>query len=140
MVTTQVPVPLQPPPDHPANVLPASALADSVTTVPTVYGSLQSPPQAMPAGLDDTVPVPVPFLVTVSVACTVENMAVTAIGLVMVTLQPPVPEQAPPQPRKVAPGLGAAVSVTFVPCAKSSLQSAPQAMPAGVDVTAPAPV
>jgi hypothetical protein len=35
-VTWQVPVPEQPPPDHPANVDPEAALAVSVTCVPLV--------------------------------------------------------------------------------------------------------
>jgi hypothetical protein len=54
-------------PLQPANVEPASAVAASVTVVPTAYGSEQSTPQLMPTGLLVTVPVPVPSLVTVSV-------------------------------------------------------------------------
>ena len=56
IVTMQVPVPAQPPPLQPPNVVPGSALADSVTPVPTVYASEQSTPQATPEN-----PTTVPF-------------------------------------------------------------------------------
>src|SRR5580692_914257 len=44
-----------------------------------------------------------------------ENIAVTLSSAFMVTTQLPLPLQAPPQPLKVAPPLGVAVSVTGVP-------------------------
>ena len=65
--TTQLPVPLHPPPFHPANTDPALAVAVNVTVVPPGKRSLQSPPQLIPAGVDATVPVPVPFLATITV-------------------------------------------------------------------------
>ncbi len=37
MVTTHVPVPPQPPPDHPAKADPAAGVAVRVTTVPSLY-------------------------------------------------------------------------------------------------------
>jgi hypothetical protein len=40
---------------------------------------------------------------------------VTAVVAVIVTVQVPVPVQAPLQPLKVEPAVGAAVSVTAVP-------------------------
>src|SRR5580658_2450378 len=46
-----------------------------------------------------------------------ENIAVTLSIWFMVTMQLPLPLQAPPQPLKVAPLLGAALSVTVVPLA-----------------------
>ena len=67
MVTTHVPVPLQPPPLQPVKVDPADGVAVSVTMVPAAYDWLQSVPQLMPVGLLVSVPVPVPALVTVSV-------------------------------------------------------------------------
>src|ERR1700676_1714150 len=46
-----------------------------------------------------------------------ENIAVTLSSEFMVTRQLPLPLQAPPQPLKLAPPLGAAVSITGVPLA-----------------------
>jgi hypothetical protein len=66
MVTEQVPVPLHAPP-QPPKLEPAAAEALSVTCVPWARASVQSEPHEMPAGELDTVPVPVPFLVTESV-------------------------------------------------------------------------
>jgi len=57
----------------------------------------------------------------------------------MLTLQLPVPVQAPPQPAKVESLAGLAVSVTPVPLLYSSEQSVPQVMPAGLLVTVPLP-
>jgi hypothetical protein len=57
----------------------------------------------------------------------------------MVTLQAPVPVQAPLQPVKVEPVPGAAVSVTAVPLVNEAAQVAPQEMPAGALDTVPAP-
>jgi hypothetical protein len=66
-VATQVPVPLQPPPLQPAKVAPAVGAAVRVNWVPGATVSEQSLPQEMPAGVLVTVPVPLPFLATVSV-------------------------------------------------------------------------
>ena len=57
----------------------------------------------------------------------------------MVRTQLAAPLQAPDHPVNDDPGAATAVSVTAVPYATSSLQSAPQSMPAGVEVTVPAP-
>src|SRR5436189_5060873 len=55
-------------------------------------------------------------------------------------MQVPVPEQAPPlQPEKVEPAVGVAVKVTAVPPANGAAHVAPQAMPAGLLATVPAP-
>jgi hypothetical protein len=67
------------------------------------------------------------------------NVAVTVVDSVNVTVQAPVPEQAPVQPLKVEPLAGMALRLTLVPLAKLSRQSLPHAMPAGVDVTVPEP-
>ena len=73
----------------------------------------------MPAGKLLTVPLPLPAGVTVSATGVGDavNVAVTAVGAVMVTLQVlAVPVQPPPlQPAKVEPVAGVAVKVTLVP-------------------------
>jgi len=70
----------------------------------------------IPAGLDVTVPLPVPALFTVSVTPGSVKVAVTVVAAFNVTLQAPVPEQPPPlQPVKVEAPAGDAVSVTVVP-------------------------
>src|SRR5262245_5271153 len=53
-------------PLQPANVEPVAAVAVSVTCVPLANASVQSVPHEIPAGLLDTVPLPVPALATVS--------------------------------------------------------------------------
>ena len=85
----------------------------------------------MPPGALVTVPVPLPPLVTVSVCVGVAavNVAVTERAWSIVTVQPPVPLQAPLQPAKVLPAAADCDRVTPVPWAKASLQSAPQLMP-----------
>jgi len=73
-------------------------------------------PQLIPAGLEVTVPLPVPDLLTESVNVCTSKAAVTEVAALIVTEQVPVPEQPPPlQPAKVEPPAGAAVSVTDVP-------------------------
>jgi hypothetical protein len=72
-------------------------------------------PQLIPAGLEVTVPLPVPALLTDSVNVCTLKVAVTDVAAFIVTEQVPVPEQAPLQPAKVEPPAGAAVSVTTVP-------------------------
>src|SRR3989454_581391 len=65
-VTTQVAVPLHPPPLHPTNSEPPPGAAVSVTTAPLTKRAEQVSPQVIPTGLLTTVPVPDPALVTVS--------------------------------------------------------------------------
>src|SRR5207253_964531 len=97
-VTTQVPVPEQPPP------LQLVKLAE------------QAAPQLIPAGELVTVPLPAPAGVTVKVKVCTVNVAVTVVAAESVTVQVPVPEQPPPlQPIKMEPAAGAPVSVTAVP-------------------------
>ena len=67
-------------------------------------------------GLDVTVPLPVPALVTVSVCITRLNVAVTLWAWLMVTWHVlPEPEQAPLHPPNTDPLDAVAVSVTTVP-------------------------
>ena len=68
------------------------------------------------------------------------NEAVTLWAAFMVTLQLPVPLQAPPQPLKVEEESGEAVSVTVCPALKAAEQVAPQEMLAGLDVMVPLPL
>ena len=100
----------------------------------------QSVPQLMPAGELMTVPLPVPFLVTVSVTGLVLKVAVTDVAVLTVTLQLPVPLQAPLQPAKVEPAAAVAVSVNWAPGVTVSEQSVPQLIPVGVLLTVPLPV
>src|SRR5579884_2142846 len=57
----------------------------------------------------------------------------------MVTVQAPVPEQAPLQPAKVDPAAAAAVKVTCVGSVYSASHVGPQSIPAGEPVTVPEP-
>ena len=57
-----------------------------------------------------------------------------------VTLHVPVPLHEPVQPANTEFVPATAVSTIGVPASTLSLQSAPQSMPAGIDVTLPTPV
>src|SRR5437773_10167369 len=67
MVTVQVLVPEQPPPLQPVNEEPPTGLAVSVTGVPLGSEAEHVAPQLIPFGLEATVPLPVPALLTESV-------------------------------------------------------------------------
>jgi hypothetical protein len=58
IVTTQLPVPLQPPPLQPLKLLPPEGVAVSVTGVPLAKLALHVVPQLMPEGELVTVPLP----------------------------------------------------------------------------------
>ena len=138
-VTTHVPVPLHPPPDHPVKREPGTAVAVNVTAAPVLYFSVQSVPHVMPAGELLTVPAPVPLFATVSVYCGTK-VAVTVVSAVMVTTHVPVPLHPPPdQPVNAMSAFGVAVNVTAVPVLYFSAQSAPHVMPAGELLTEPVP-
>jgi len=69
----------------------------------------------IPAGELVTVPVPVPFLVTVRGKLCSVNVAVTVVAAVIVMMQVPGPVHPPPlQPVKVEPVAGVAVTRTVV--------------------------
>src|SRR5437879_4172079 len=111
-VTTQAPVPEQPPPLQPVKVELASGVAVRVTAVPLANGAEHVAPQEMPAGELVMVPVPVPDLLTVSMKDCCAKVAVTDVAAFRVTVQVLVPGQPPPlQPGKVEPAAGAAVKV-----------------------------
>src|SRR3954452_20058298 len=110
--------------------------------IPAAKEGLQVLPQLIPAGLEVTLPLPAPALVTVSVwveGGVGAKVALTVLAASMVTVQLPVPLQAPPQPVKVEPAAGVAVNETMLPAAKEALQVLPQLIPAGLEVTVPLP-
>jgi hypothetical protein len=139
IVTLQAPVPLQAP-LQPANVEPESGVAVKFTTVPLSKFAEQLEPQEIPAGELATVPVPVLDTVRVKGPLFVLKFALTDFAASMVTLQAPVPLQAPLQPANVEPESGVAVRFTTVPLEKFSEQVEPQEIPEGELVTVPAPV
>jgi len=139
-VTTQVPVPEQPPPLQPVNVEPVCGDAVRVTTVPCVNEIVHVVPQLIPAGELVTVPTPAPAFDTVSARDVCTKVAVTVVAALTVTAQVPVPAQPPPlQPLKVDPAAAAAVRVTTVPFAYEAEHVVPQLMPVGELVTVPLP-
>jgi hypothetical protein len=127
-------------PDQPANTEPDAAAAVSVTCVPFVNDAAHVLPQLMPAGLDVTVPLPVPGFCTVSVDCCWLNVACTVRDVFIVTLHV-VPDTAshPDQPANTEPDAAAAVNVTCVPLVNEAEHTVPQSMAAGFDVTDPLP-
>src|SRR3989441_10132265 len=138
-VTTQLPVPLHPPPLQPVNAELAPGVAVSVTTVPFTRVAAQVAPQSMPAGLLVTVPDPAPPGVTARVTIGA-NVAVTVVAADMVTVHVAVLLQPPlDQPLKAEPASGAAVSVTSSSPTKLAVQVAPQSIPEGLLHTRPAP-
>ncbi|MES2098572.1 MAG: hypothetical protein V4569_02020 [Pseudomonadota bacterium] len=76
---------------------------------------------------------------TVNVRLLTVKLAVTLVAPATVTLHTATPLQAPLQPAKSQPSLGAALNVVLVPSAKGWLQSALQASPIGEEFTVPDP-
>lgn len=113
----------------------------SVTVPPVAKRALQVEPQEIATGLEVTVPVAEFRLVRATVSAeTAVKVAVTFLDVVMDTEQVPVPAQAPDHPEKTDPLVGEAASVTEVPPGNVALQVAPHEIPAGDEVTVPAPV
>jgi len=67
------------------------------------------------------------------------KVAVTTWAAFIVTVQEPLPLQAPLQPMRAEPTAGVAVRVTAVPLANEAEHVAPQEIPAGALVTVPVP-
>src|SRR4051795_1583432 len=67
IVTMQSPVPVQPAPDQPVKSALASGVAGRGTTVPNGKSGVHVAPHVMPAGVEPTDPLPVPFSATSSV-------------------------------------------------------------------------
>ena len=122
-------------------VEPAVGAAVRVTLAFWLKLAVQVVPQLMPAGLLVTVPAPVPDLVMANAIGTALKVAVTLFAAFMVTVQVlAVPLQAPDQPEKAEPALGAAVRVTLAFRLKLAEQAVPQVMRVGELVTVPDPV
>jgi len=115
IATVHVPVPEQPAPLQPVNVEPAVGDAESVTDRLESNDAEHVAPQLIPAGLDETVPEPVPALLTVSAKVWRVNVAVTERAAVMETVHVPVPVHAPLHPVNVEPAVGDAVRTTDWP-------------------------
>jgi hypothetical protein len=100
----------------------------------------------MPDGLDVTVPVPLPFLLTVRILVKSVKVAVTLLATVIDTVQGVVvvPEQPPPdQPVKVEPVPAVAVRTTLASASYSADDAehvVPQLMPARSEATVPVPL
>ena len=134
-----VAVPVQAP-DQLVKVEPAAGAAVRVTDVPLLKLAEHVLPQLIPAGLLVTVPVSVPARVVVSAYWMTANVAVTDCAWLIATVQVvAVPVQAPDQPVKLEPAVGAAVRVTDVPLLKLAEHVLPQLIPAGLLVTVPVP-
>jgi hypothetical protein len=67
--TVHAAVPLHPPPDQPVNTEPACGAAANVTLVPPLNDAAHVAPHDTPAGVEVTVPAPVPLRETLSCAC-----------------------------------------------------------------------
>ena len=65
-VSVHVPVPEQPPPDQPANTEPGAGFAVSVTSVFSSSSAEHVAPQSIPAGEEETMPLPFPGFVMLS--------------------------------------------------------------------------
>jgi hypothetical protein len=143
-VTTQFPIPTQPPPLQPMKEEPLAALAESVTTVPFGKVFEQVPGQMIPAGELSTVPWPVPCRDTESVGKTLVNIAATVVFAFKVRTQVPTPVHGPLHPAKLELGSANAVRVTMVPGRKFAIQPVgfelEQSIPGGTLVTVPVPV
>jgi hypothetical protein len=140
-VTVQVPVPEQPPPDHPPKTEPAAEVAVRTTELPDGKLAEHVVPHVMPAGALVTLPFPSPARTTVTATGAGANAALTVVAVATVRVHAPVPEHPPPdQPENTEPAVGVAVSVTLVPAVNAAEQVAPQLMPAGALLTVPLPV
>jgi hypothetical protein len=69
----------------------------------------------MPAGLEATVPEPLPFFATVKLKVCVKLAVHLLLALVVTDAVVAVPVQSPDQPAKIEPAAGAAVNLTTVP-------------------------
>jgi hypothetical protein len=140
-------VPVHAPASQPPKVDPLAGAAVSVTEVPVGTSTEQVGGQLMPAGDEDTVPVPPPVVATVTF-CVVggggvlANDAVALVAAMALNVQLGlVPVHAPAvQPPNVEPLAGVAVSVTCAPEGTWAEQVGGQLIPAGDDVTVPVPV
>ena len=115
-------------PLQPMNLAPFEGLATSVTDAPGLSFAVQTRPQSTPAPL--TVPLPDTETESRTVpGAGAEKAAVTVCAEVIETLHVvATPLQAPPQPVKVAPAPGVAVSVTVAFGVSFALHAPPPAV------------
>ena len=128
---------------HPPKTESSLGKASNTTTEPWSKSSMQKAPHVIPGGVETTVPVPLPFFVTLSVCLIRVKVAVQPLASSIVTLViAAIPLQSSLQSSNVELGPGVAVSVTIVPTEYCSIQSVPgqSSMPAGFEVTVPDPV
>jgi len=137
--TVQEPVP-EHAPVQPVKIESEVGAAASETEVPALKFAAQVLPQEIPAGVDNTEPLPVPAFATVSANTFFVKVAVTDFAAVIETVQAPEPEHAPAQPVKTESEVGVAVRVRLVPRRTALVQVLPQLIPAGFDMTVPEPV
>jgi hypothetical protein len=141
-VTVQSSVPEQPPPRQPAKSDPSSAACVRITWLSRGNAPTQSFPQAMPAGLLVTVPLPSPAGVTVNETSPGRaglKRAVILMGPSTVKAHGSVPLQSPPlQPANVESPSGVGTSRTREPRSTLVRHEPGQSMPAAL-VTSPAP-
>jgi hypothetical protein len=109
-------------PAHPTKYEFVVAVALRVTCVPGLNLALHVCPQLIPSGSLVTLPLPVPPRVIANRG-DVLNVAITEVFFVNVTLQMPLPLQAPDHPAKKESTIGAEVSVTSVPSTKLALHA-----------------
>jgi hypothetical protein len=103
-------------PVHPVNAERRFGDAVSVTTVVLEKDAAHVDPQLIPAGLEVTVPLPRPVLLTLRVKNCRLNVAVTVLAPLMVTVHAaPDTASQPVQPANSEPLAAAAVKVTVVP-------------------------
>ena len=118
MVTMHVPVPEQEAPLQPVKAEPDAAVAVSVTWVSARNDLLHVLPQLIPLGALETLPEPVPVLLTVRVNCGAgEKVAVTATGAVPMVMSQVMPEQSPLKPaktEKLSDGVGVRETAVLV--------------------------
>lgn len=133
-------VPVQAP-CQPWKAEPLAGFAVKVTVLLAAKPKEQVCPQSIPAGELVIFPVPEPVLLTVRVVLSREKLAVAVCAAPKVSAQVlVVPPQAPVQPSKTDPAVGAAVSVMAVFGAKLAVHAVPQSMPPGALVMVPVPV
>lgn len=96
-------------------------------------------PQLIPAGLLETLPLPLPERVTVKVAAVKLNEALTDSLPLTVSVHEPVPLHAPDHPANAEFVPAVAVSMTSVPGLNAALQVVPQLIPTGALVIVPRP-
>ena len=144
ILTVHTPMPVHAPLQL-ENTEPPPAVAVRATLVPLEKLVEHVLPQLIPAGLLLTVPLPVPFLLTLSVNFCEDPLlglyaAVTVMSELSVTVHAPVPEQpAPLQPENTKASPSRAARVTLVPPEKLAEHVLPQLMPAGLLVTSGPP-